>query len=104
MKKFDPQHFRSAVMTIAMMRAKKAAQAQLRARGLKPQHYSSREIVVMAEAYLGQHREELISKAAADVATFPEFARHLSANLLSDAQKEKPSISTTSTLQISGAK
>ena len=63
-------------MVIARMRAKKAVVAQLRAQGLKPQHYSAREIGLMADDYFAKHAEPLIKKAAADVITFPEFARY----------------------------
>jgi hypothetical protein len=31
---------------------------------------------MMAEAHFARHRDELINKAAADVATFPEFSRY----------------------------
>ena len=50
-------------MILAQQRAVKEAKAQLRDRGLKPQHYSHREIVALAEEYLAQHREELIKEA-----------------------------------------
>ncbi len=80
MKKFDPNRFHHAVMVIALMRARKAVKAQLRAKGEKPQLYSMKEITVMAEQWLQTHMEELINKAAADVATFPEFAKWLGAN------------------------
>ena len=52
-----------AVVILAQQRAVKEAKAQLRDRGLKPQHYSHREIVALAEEYLAQHREELIKEA-----------------------------------------
>jgi hypothetical protein len=52
-----------AVVVLAQQRAVKEAKAQLRDRGLKPQHYSHREIVALAEEYLAQHREELIKEA-----------------------------------------
>jgi hypothetical protein len=76
MKKFDPQRFRSAVMVIARMRAKKAVVAQLRAQGLKPQHYSASDLTLMAEEYIAKHCEDLITNAIADVWMFPEFSRY----------------------------
>src|SRR3974377_715493 len=54
---------RSAVMTLARMRAKKAVLLALRAEGLKPQHFSAREIAVLTEYYLNQHRAELMGEA-----------------------------------------
>jgi hypothetical protein len=64
------QRFCSAVMTIAVFRAKKAVQAQIRARGQKIAEFTAREISLPAKAELERNRE----KATADVATFPEFA------------------------------
>ena len=43
--------------------ALKATKANLRAQGLKFTHFSRRDIVVRADAYLGEHREELIAEA-----------------------------------------
>ncbi len=64
-------------------------QAQLRAKGEKPQLYSMREITLLAEDYFAQHREQIIKKAAEDVATFPEFARRRCAQLSNSAQTEE---------------
>ena len=63
---------RSAVMTLARMRAKKAVLVALRAQGLRPQHFSAREIAVLAEYYLNQHRAELVGEAAEAIARWPE--------------------------------
>jgi hypothetical protein len=43
---------RSAVMTLARMRAKKAVLLALRAQGLKPQDFSAREIGVLTDYYV----------------------------------------------------
>jgi uncharacterized protein YdiU (UPF0061 family) len=59
---------RAAVMTLARQAAIKATKYQLRAQGLRPSHFSHREIVVRAEAYLAEHREELVAEAAETVA------------------------------------
>jgi hypothetical protein len=64
--------YRAAVMTVARYRAKKAVQAQIRARGLKIAQFTSRQVAELAEAYMAQHMEELITKATADCLTFPE--------------------------------
>jgi hypothetical protein len=66
---------RSAVMTLARMRAKRAVLLALQAEGLKPQHLSAREIAVLTEYYLNQHRAELTGEAAEAIATWPGFAR-----------------------------
>ena len=66
---------RSAVITLARMRAKKAVLLALRAQGLKPQHFSTREISVLTEYYLNQHRAKLMTEAAEVIATWPGFAR-----------------------------
>ena len=66
-------------MTLARMRAKKSVLLALRAQGLKPQHFSAREIAVLTEYYLNQHRAELIGEAADVIAMWPEFARWRSA-------------------------
>jgi hypothetical protein len=93
------QRFRCAVRTIALMRAKQAVKAQWRADGLKVSHFSAREIALQAEAYIAQHREELIARAATDVARFPEFA-----NIVTTAQSQSGPQSITSAVQMSGAK
>jgi hypothetical protein len=62
-------------MTLARMRAKKAVLLELRAQVLKPQHFSVREIAVLTEYYLNQHRAELIAEAAEAIATWPGFAQ-----------------------------
>src|SRR5215469_6073910 len=89
---------RSAVITLARMRAKKSVLLELRAQGLKPQHFSAREIAVLTDYYLNQHRAVLMAEAAEAIATWPGFARWRlpSANISSDAQNQKPQTSTTS--------
>jgi hypothetical protein len=66
-------------MTLARMRAKKSVLLALRAQGLKPQHFSVREIAVLTEYYLNQHRAELMGEAAEVIATWPGLARWRSA-------------------------
>jgi hypothetical protein len=46
----------------------KAAKHQLQAQGLRPTHFSHRDLVIRAEAYLADHREELIAEAREIVA------------------------------------
>ena len=66
---------RSAVMTLARMRAKKSVLLALRAQGLKPQHFSAREIAVLTDYYVNQHRARLMTEAAEAIATWPGFAQ-----------------------------
>jgi hypothetical protein len=66
---------RSAVMTLARMRAKKAVLLALRAQGLKPQDFSAREIGVLTDYYVNQHRAKLMAEAAEAIATWPGFAQ-----------------------------
>jgi hypothetical protein len=54
---------KSAVFTRALYRAKDAVKRQLQAQGHKVAHYSSRDITILAQAYLDQHREELLPEA-----------------------------------------
>jgi hypothetical protein len=90
-------------MTLSRMRAKKSVLLELRAQGFKPQHFSVRESAVLADYYLNQHRARLTAEAAEAIATWPGFAS-FRANVSTNAQTENEPISTTSTLQISGAK
>jgi hypothetical protein len=93
---------RSAVMTLARMRAKKAVLLELRAQGFKPQHFSIREIAVLTDYYVNQHRARLMAEAAEIIETWPGFAS-FRANLSTDAQKENEPRSITSAVQMSGA-
>ena len=52
-----------AINVLARHRALNLTKAQLRSAGLKVSHFSRRDLVVRAEAYLAQHREELIAEA-----------------------------------------
>ena len=98
------QRFQSAVRTIALWKAKKAVQAQIRARGERIADYSCRDISVLAEAHLAQHRDELINKATQMVATFPEFSPFVCAYVATNAQTQSQPRSTTSTVQNSCSK
>src|SRR5262245_60996319 len=67
------QH-RAAVIALALQRAKKAVQADIRAKGQRISDFSAREITLLAEDYLAQHRAELIAEAEHAIATWPGFA------------------------------
>jgi hypothetical protein len=53
----------AAVMTLAKQRAIKAAKDELQALGLRPTHIPHRDIVLAANAYLAEHRAELVAEA-----------------------------------------
>jgi hypothetical protein len=95
----DPNRFRHAVLALCRLRARQRVKDQLRAKGLKPQHYSARQIADLADEYVAGHLEELVTRATADVASWPEFA-----NLTTFARSENEPSSMASALQMSGAK
>jgi DNA invertase Pin-like site-specific DNA recombinase len=90
-----------------MQRAKKAVQANIRAKGQRLADFSAREITVLAEDYLAQHREQLRAEAEHAIATWPGFARWRlpdCANLSTFVQIRKARQSSLSTLRNSGTK
>jgi hypothetical protein len=54
-------HF--ATMTLALQAAMKITKRRLQAQGLKVSHLPMRELRARAEAYLAEHRDELIADA-----------------------------------------
>ena len=66
---------RTAVATLAMINARRAVKDQIRARGLKVAHFTAKEISILAEDYVAQHREQLRAEAEHTIATWPGFAR-----------------------------
>jgi hypothetical protein len=62
-----------AVRTLAQMRARKATLAGLRSQGLRPQRFSAKEIALLAEDLLAQHRAELVAEAIEIINTSPLF-------------------------------
>ena len=61
-----------ATMVLARYYAKQAVKQEIRRRGRRPHEFAARLIHQAAEAYLDQHREELISKACAALLTFEQ--------------------------------
>jgi hypothetical protein len=55
-----------ATLTLARQRAMKVAKRQLQAQGLRPSHFSLRDLLIRADQYLAEHREELIAEATAN--------------------------------------
>jgi len=93
-------------MMLALMRAKKAIKARLRSQGVRLTLVLPKDINAQAREYLIEHREQLMAEAEQIIATSPLFARYRlpCAELLNDPQKQNEPKSTTSSLQISGAK
>jgi hypothetical protein len=53
----------TAAHVLAQHRARQAVKRQLQAQGLKVTHYSARDISVLANQYLAEHRPELMPDA-----------------------------------------
>jgi len=96
---------RTAVATLAMINARRAVKDQIRARGLKVAHFTAKEISILAEDYVAQHREQLRAEAEHTIATWPGFARWRLpwSNIENSAHQQNEPKSTTSAVQISGA-
>jgi hypothetical protein len=55
----------TAAHVLAQLRARHAVKRKLQAQGLKVSHYSARDICVLANKYLNEHRAELVPDAIA---------------------------------------
>jgi hypothetical protein len=100
------QQHRQAVIQLATYRARKATEAALRALGKRPTTYSPAQLKALAQAELELNRISLMAEAEKTIATSPLFKRWRlpSADITTNAQKQSEPISTTSALQILGAK
>jgi hypothetical protein len=79
-----------ATHTLALQRAMNLTKRQLQAQGLKPNHFSLRDLRIRAEQYLDDHREELVAEAKQIVLRWQRegfFGKR--AKLLSDTQGGK---------------
>jgi hypothetical protein len=86
----------TAARCLAMLRSRNAVKDELRKHGLKPAHYSAREITSWAYVYLDDHCAELIPDALEQAramilsgAMGKRAQRALCAKLESDAQTQK---------------
>ena len=97
---------REVVMMLARNAAKKVVKARLRERGVRLTLVLPKDINGPAYEYLAEHRERLIAEAEHTINTSPFLKRWRlpCAEISSDAQKQTEAKSTTSALQISGAK
>jgi hypothetical protein len=105
----------SAAHCLAMLRSRAAIKDSLRAHGLKLTEYSAREITSWATLYLDDHAAELMPAAIAEARRMIEngvlgkkAARALAqahcAKLNNSDQTQSEPKSTTSAVQMSGAK
>jgi hypothetical protein len=62
-------------MVLALQQAKRLAQAQIRAKGLKLTQFSAKEITLLAEAELERNRARFIAVAEQTINTWPGLAR-----------------------------
>ena len=62
-------------MTLARYYAKQAIKAQWRRQGIKLHHVEASELAQAADAYVSQHREELIAFASERYRSFVESGR-----------------------------
>ena len=103
-KTIDKHRF--AVLMLARSAAVKVIKARLREQGVRLTLVKPKDINAPALEYLAEHRAQLVAEAERIIATSPYFKSYRlpCANISSDAQKQNEPVSTTSTLQISGAK
>jgi hypothetical protein len=69
------QQYRQAIRTLALQRAKQSVRANIRAKRQRIADFSAREITLLSEDYLTQHRDELIAESKHVIATSPYFVR-----------------------------
>jgi len=78
-----------AAITLARQAAIKATKRQLQAQGLKVSQFPMRDLKARAEAYLAEHREELITEAKQTVERWQAEGYFGRARLDTDAQRRK---------------
>ena len=64
-----------ATMVLARYYAKQIVKQEIRRRGRRPHEFAARLIHEAADAYLDQHREELVERACAALTTFEQNRR-----------------------------
>jgi hypothetical protein len=104
------RQLRGAVRVLAHRSAKKEIERQIRARGERIAQYSCRDLALLAEQYLNEHQAELIAEAKASVERwaaegfFGKRVQRALANINTSAQTPNEPKSTTSAVQMLGAK
>ena len=96
------QLHRQAVAIFARLAAKRVVQDNLRAQGVRVSLYPLAEIMRQAREYLDNHPE--LYQHALERARRLGYVDPLGANLTTDAQKQSEPKSTTSSVQMLGAK
>jgi hypothetical protein len=98
------------IEVLAIYRAKKLVQDHIRRRGEKVSAYSAADIKTLSEAWVAEHKEELVAEAKRMIASSPELTKmyqkeeRARAKLSTNAQTKIEPISKGSAVQISGAK
>jgi hypothetical protein len=96
------QQHRQAVMLFARLAAKRAVQDEMRAQGVRVTLVPHAEIMARGREYLDTHPE--LYQQAVERAQRMGYVDPRSADIKTNAQKQSEPKSTTSALQISGAK
>ena len=65
----------TTIVGVARLAARKAVKQQMKDAGLKPVHIQHAVIVTAANAYLDQHREELLEEAAETIDRWPPLRK-----------------------------
>jgi hypothetical protein len=93
---FPTIHITTASRALAMLRSRQAVKRELQKQGLKPAHYSAREITSWSMLYLEDHAAELMPEAIERARAMilrsdlgKRAQRELLANITSDAQRTK---------------
>jgi len=100
------------VTTLSLQAAKRAVQRQVRASGKRWSDLSSREVTLWAELYREDHLDVLVAQAVTTISKSPtlramlerEQRRQARAKLRTNAHAQSQPKSTTSAVQMSGAK
>ena len=97
----------TAAHCLAMLRARNAVKDRIKAEGLKPAQLSAREITSWAILYLEDNRATLLPDAIAQARGMilsGAMGKRARANLINSVQPQSEPKSTTSAVQMSGAK
>ena len=94
-----------AIRCLAMYAAKRMIKDEIRARGLRVSAFTARQLTELAELYFAANKAQLIHDSQRAIDAWPEFARwRASAKLITNAQTQTQPNSTTSAVQMLGAK
>jgi len=102
----------AVIFHIARHKAKKAVEVELKSQGIRLTTFPYCDLKLRAKAYFDAHRAELVEQATQTVMRSPQLRKlhereerqRLRAQVKTNAQTPSEPKSTTSALQISGAK